>query len=121
MTILLVALADIINAFSSFSEPVSWVIALGLAIIGSVTRVVENIVAWFGVTASIGAIGIGLIVIWAIVIAVVMNFVVGWSGLKAVHRAQQDQEEVNKATSDMRKGFGLLSGASDIVEGAAKK
>lgn len=116
--ILLVALADIINAFSSFNEATAWAIALGLAIIASVTRVVEMIITWFGITAGVGAIGIGLIIIWAIVIAVAMNFISGWSGLNEAWRERSDTEKVSKAVSKMRKGFGLLSGASDITENA---
>ena len=114
--ILFVALADIINAFSTFNEISSWGIAFGVAIIGSVSRVVEAIVGWFGLTARVGAIGIGLIIMWAIVVAVAVNFLIGWSGLREMRKKGADLESISNAASRIRKGYGVLDAAADQVD-----
>lgn len=118
--IVFIALWDIIGAFSSFKENTAMLIAFGLALIAGVTRVIEAIVNWFGITAALGAFGIGVIIIWGVIVAVVMNIIVGWAGIKAVHQAKSDQDAINTAASKMRKGFGLLKSGSDIVDTSTK-
>ena len=114
--ILLFALGDIINQFSSFNEGISWIIAIGLALIAGVTKMVSIIVGWFGITAGIGAFGIGVIVIGAILTAVALNLILQWSGVKNAFEERADAEEVGEAAATMKKGFGKLKGASEMDE-----
>jgi hypothetical protein len=102
-----------LTTFSSFSEGTAWAIAVGLSVIGIFTKVFDKIiVSIFGTVAVAGAIGIGLIILWAVGLAVAMNFLVGWSGIKAMKAAGIDAAKIEEATSTMRKGFGVLKGAA---------
>jgi hypothetical protein len=98
--ILLFALAEIVEMFSTFSSTASWMIALGLAIIAGVTKMIAAIAAVFGLTAGIGAIGIAIIIIMAIVAAVVINLGFG----KAI-QAWALQRQIGVASAKAAKGF----------------
>jgi len=122
LMILLFAFSDIISTFSSFRDTTSWAIAIGLAVIGAMTGVLNNFITLiFGGVASFGALGIALIVLWAVVVAVAVNFFVGWSGMKAMRSAKIDDRAIATATSNMRRGYGILKAAADAVESEEKK
>jgi len=77
--LIFIALAEIVMMFSSFSEGASYLIALGLAIIGGVTGIYQIIVASLGLTAAIGGVGVAIILIGAILAAISLNWgVTGW-------------------------------------------
>ena len=117
MAILLFGLQDIIFNFSTFSETTSWAISVGLVLIAAVTRVISGLMAaLFGGVAGIGALGIAIIVVWAIFIAVGTNILIGLSGIKEMKEKRQDQEDLRKAARKMKKGFAFLRGASDTSE-----
>lgn len=77
LIIILVALADILSAFSSFSTPVSWIIAICLSIIASASGWIKAISELMGLTAGIGAVGIMLIIFGALAAAVTLNLGIG--------------------------------------------
>lgn len=114
--ILLFALQEILSVFSTFSSGTAWVIAFGLAIIAGVTKIIASIAGVFALTAGIGAIGVCLIIIMAIICAVIMNFIIGKAGIRVALEAKQDQKAVNKAGRNMRRGYGVLKEASEIAE-----
>lgn len=115
--ILFFAFADIINMFSTFGETTSWVIAGGLAIIAGVTKMINVIIVWLGLTAGIGALGIGFIILSAVFTAVVVNFFIGKNIRKAMKDAKTT-EQMNEASDVMKRGFGLFKSASREVESA---
>ncbi len=115
--ILFFAFADIINMFSTFGETTSWVIAFGLAIIAGVTKMLNAIIVWLGLTAGIGALGIGFIILSAVFTAVVVNLVLGKNLRKSMKDAKTEAE-IDKAAQTMHKGFGLFKSASKEVESA---
>jgi hypothetical protein len=114
--IMLFALAEILEVMSLFSSATAWVIAFGLAIIAGVTKIVAYIAGVFAITSGIGAIGIAIIIIMAIVSAVIMSFIIGKAGIKNALDAKNDQDKVNQAARKMRKGYGLLKAGSEIVD-----
>lgn len=77
LMILLVAMADILGMFSTFSTMTSWLIALGLGIIASASGWVKAIAELLGLTAGIGAVGIVLIIFGSLAAAVTLNLGVG--------------------------------------------
>jgi beta-lactamase regulating signal transducer with metallopeptidase domain len=117
--IILFGLAEIIETVSTFSSTTAWVIAFGLAIIAGVTKVISYIAGIFAITSGIGAIGIAIIIIMAIVMAVIMNFLIGRAGIRNAMEAEKDQDRVNTAARKMRKGYGLLKAGSEIVDDEA--
>ena len=114
--IMLFAIADILQVFSSFSAATAWVISFGLAIIAGVTKVIAYVAGIFAITSGIGAVGVAILIIMAIVVAVLMNFFVGKAGIRNAMDAQKDQEKINEAGRKMRKGYGLLREGADIVD-----
>lgn len=91
---LLFALADMISSFSTFKKGTSWILAFGLGIIGVFTGAINMIIVkLFGGVATIGAIGIALIILWAIIIAVTTNLLIGWTGIREMR--QQSKKKKN--------------------------
>ena len=113
--ILAFALQDLVGMFSTFNETTSWVIGFGLAIIASVTKIVEALVIWFGFTAGIGAIGIGLIIISAIVVGVLVNVGFGADAVRAI-RSAKTTKEMGETASKIKGRFGALKGALEGAE-----
>lgn len=105
--ILMFALADLIQLLSTFSETTSWVIAFGLAIIAGVTKMIYYIAGIFGITAGIGAVGIAIIIIMAIIAGVVINIGFG----KAIQKWAL-QRQIGVTSAKVAKGFGKASAAA---------
>jgi hypothetical protein len=80
---------------------------------GTVNKMIIYI---FGGAAAFGALGIAIIIVWAVIIAVIMNIMVGLSGIKAMRQAKIDQSEVNKVASNLRKGYGVFKAGAEIAE-----
>lgn len=117
--IILFGLYDIIYNFSTFSAGTSWAIAAGLGIIAGVTKVISSLVTViFGGIATIGAIGIGIIVVWAVIMAVLMNIIIGMAGIRAMREASKSQEQIAKVGRTMRKGYGVFKEAAGVAEEA---
>ena len=117
--ILAFAFFEIVNLFSSFSESTSWAIAIGLAIIAGVTKIVAWIAAIFGLTAGVGAIGVALIIIAAIFSAVLLNF--GVTGpLRRWRRARQRDIEEFKSERGFSKVASFVKGAKKVANEAAE-
>jgi hypothetical protein len=115
--ILLFGLYDIIYNFSTFSQGTAWAIAGGLAIIGGVTRIISGVITLlFGGVATIGALGIGIIVVWAVIVAVAMNFAIGSAGIRAIRQANIDQQKVEEVGSKLRKGYGVFKEGAKIAD-----
>jgi hypothetical protein len=115
--IMLFAMADILTVFSTFSEGTAWAISIALGIIGVMTGTVNKMIIYiFGGAAAFGALGIAIIIVWAVIIAVIMNIMVGLSGIKAMRQAKIDQSEVNKVASNLRKGYGVFKAGAEIAE-----
>lgn len=84
-TILAFSFVDIFTAFTSFQKGTARVIGISLALLASVTGVVKGIAIWFGLTAGLGAVGIGIVLINSIVVFVAINLFMGKSALIAMH------------------------------------
>jgi hypothetical protein len=116
--ILFFALSDIVNLFSSFNETTSWVIGFGLAAIAGVTNVITYIADLFSLTAGIGAIGIGIIILCAVFAAVTLNIGIG-KPLREWRQARQIEIQQFKT----RKGFDQVSsfvtGARQVSKSAS--
>ena len=117
--ILFFAFADIINMFSTFNEVTAWVIAFGLAIIAGVTKMINLIIVWLGLTAGIGAFGIGFIIISAIFTAVMVNLFIGRNVREAMSKAKSEKT-MGDAAKVMKQGFGLFKSASSQVDNVHK-
>lgn len=75
--IMFVAISDILQMFSTFSTPIAWIIGFALALIASFSGIVNQIAVIFGLTAGLGAIGIGIIILGSLFSAVTLNLGVG--------------------------------------------
>lgn len=117
--ILFFALSDIVSLFSQFTEATSWVIGFGLALIAGVTKIVESIAGVFAITAGIGAVGISIIIIAAVVAAVVLNLGIG-GPLKRWQQARQSEIDKFKAARGFGKVSSFVEGAKQITETAGK-
>jgi magnesium-transporting ATPase (P-type) len=113
---LLFAFGDMISQFTSFSDTTAWIIAVGLSTIAGVTNIVSAIVVWFGITAAVGALGIGVIIIGAILTAVALNLILQWSGVKGMWKERNDADEVVEVGRIMKKGFGKLKEADESIK-----
>ena len=107
--IIVFAMADIIEMFSTFKESTAWMIALGLGLIAGATRVVETIASVMGVTAGIGAVGIMVIIASAIVAAIVLNL-----GLGGTARAWRMKRQIDIEHTKSGKG---AAGVADAIKG----
>ncbi|MFA5485240.1 MAG: hypothetical protein WC260_03270 [Candidatus Pacearchaeota archaeon] len=117
---LLFALADMISSFSTFKKGTSWILAFGLGVIGVFTGVINKmIVSLFGGAATIGAIGIALIVIWAIVVAVFTNFIIGFTGLRELMKESKKKKNamagVKAVGSNLRTAYQVNKEISDAA------
>ena len=104
--IIVFAMADLIEMFSSFTTTTSWIIALGLGMIAGVSKAIAFIAGLMAVTAQIGAIGIMIIILSAIIAAVTLNL-----GLGGVARKWRLQRQVEMAQTKSSMGAGEVTGA----------
>ncbi len=85
--IILVASADILSTFTTFSDLTSWVIGFGLALITSVTGVTEALaLTLFSAVAAWGAIAISLVIASGFAAAIVVHLAIGEGLAKWVMR-----------------------------------
>ena len=104
------ALSDIVMLFSTFTDTTSWVMGFGLAIVAGVTKTISWIAGIFAITAGIGAVGIAIIIIMAVLAAVVLNM-----GIRGplMNWRQKRQTEIDSFKAG--KGFGQVA---DFITGA---
>jgi hypothetical protein len=107
--IMMFALADILQVFTSFQAGTSWVIGFGLGVIAGVTGTNAAIANIFGFSAGVGAIGIMIIVLGGIAAAIVLNLGIGGK-LREWRVARQIDIERNKS----RQGWASVG---DAVQG----
>lgn len=120
--IILFGLGELIMGFSSFSEGTSLIIGFGLAIIAGATKTISILAGIFGIAAGIGGLGIGIIIITAILSAVVLNVGVGGPLRKWRAERQKDISSTYASTgsSKLRNAIRGLAGAGDTLEKAGK-
>ena len=97
-TILAFSFVDIFTAFTSFQKGTAVVIGISLALLASVTGVVKGIAIWFGLTAGLGAVGIGIVLINSIVVFVAINLFMGKSALIAMHEKKTMADVAEQAS-----------------------
>lgn len=114
--IILFALAEIVEMFSTFSSTTSWVIAVGLAIIAGITKTIAGIAAIFGLTAGLGAIGIGIIIITAIISAMIINI-----GFGEAIQAWALKRQISVTSAKVNKGFAKAGDAAKALKDMATK
>jgi len=97
--ILVVSFIDIFTAFTSFQKSTAIVIGISLALLASVTGVVKGVAIWFGLTAGLGAVGIGIVLINSIVVFVAINLFMGKSALIAMKEKKALDEIAAEASA----------------------
>lgn len=117
--ILFFALSDIVSLFSSFNETTSWVIGFGLAAIAGVTRVIDYIANVFALTAGIGAIGIGIIILCSVFAAVTLNIGIG-KPLRIWRQTRQREIEQFKSKKGFDQVASFISGAKQGTKAAGQ-
>lgn len=113
--IMLFAMKDIMSAFSTFNETTSWVIAAGLSLIASFTGIISSIAGIFQITAAIGAVGIAIIILTAVVSAIIVNMMFG--NLLRKLAVNRDIDEMRQEAK--RKG-GVIGALSEMATEATK-
>ena len=103
--IILVSLGDIFAMSSTFSPLVSWLIALGLAIISGVSGIVKSLTVIFGITSGIGAIGISIILLSSIFAVVLVNLGIGgtlrkWRMMRQIEIEEMKSEKGTQKVAD---------------------
>jgi len=116
--IILFAMQDILNLFSTFSETTSFVIGLGLALVAGVTGLIDKVAQIFAITAGVGAIGIALIIFGAIASAVILNLGIG-GPLKRWRTARDSEIESFKTTRGFSKVADFVGGAKQVAGAAS--
>jgi len=104
--IIFIAVSDIIEGLSTFSQGVAWTIGFAIALVAGVTKIIAYLAGLFGIVAGIGALGVALIAVSTIVAAVILNFGVG-GPLRKWRQARQKEIDEFKAET----------GRSAIIEG----
>ncbi|MFW5846917.1 MAG: hypothetical protein ACOCUU_02035 [Nanoarchaeota archaeon] len=120
MLILVLAFADILESFSSFSKMTSNLIAIGLALIAGVSRMVEGILVWLGITAGVGAIAMGVIILNAFIIAIVVNFLFGRVLINKIKNAKTEKE-IEENSRSIRKRMGALGSWAKVAQKEAEE
>jgi hypothetical protein len=85
---LAVAFTDILVSFSTFRGNTANYLGIGLAFLALFTGVVRGLLVWFGLTAGIGAVGIGIVFIGAILVFVATNLLIGKRAIHAMRTAR---------------------------------
>jgi hypothetical protein len=117
--ILFFALSDIVTLFSTFSETTAWVIGFGLAVIAGVSGGIEIITGIFKFGATVGAVGIAIMVITAVVVAVLLNLGIG-GPLKKWRQARQTEIEHFKTARGFGKLVDFVKGGKEVAEAAGE-
>jgi len=118
--ILFIAITDMVLGFSSFGEMTAWVIGFGLALVAGATKMIGVIAGIFGVAAGFGALGVGIIVVAAILAAVVLNLGVG-GPLKKWRTGRQIDIDTFNAERGFAKISSFMAGAADAADVANVK
>lgn len=101
---LAVAFIDILTSFSSFRQATANYLGIGLALIAVLTGAVRGVIVWFGFTAGIGAVSIGVVMIGAFVIFAAVNLLIGKKALSALRNAK-DMDDVAKNANATKLAF----------------
>jgi hypothetical protein len=117
--ILFFALSDIVTLFGKFNETTSWVIGFGLAVIAGVSGGIEIIAGIFKFTATVGAVGIALMVIGAILAAVVLNLGIGGPLKKWRNARQKDIDSFRTSKGFDKVGY-FIEGAGQVADAASE-
>ena len=118
MMILVFAIQDILELFSTFTSSTCWAIAIGLGLIANVTGVTYNLADVMGVTAAVGGLGIALIVLGSVAAAVTLNLGIG--GLAKQWRQNRqlevDQFKARRGTNRIIEGANTMAGVGKVAE-----
>jgi threonine/homoserine/homoserine lactone efflux protein len=117
--IIFFAMSEIVAGFSSFSETVSWVIGLGMALIAGATKIIYLLASVMGITAGIGAVGIMIIILAAIGAAVILNLGIGGS-MKAWRMKRQVDIKKHKVAQGFETAAAGVRGAKTLAEAGAE-
>lgn len=94
------AFYDILSTFSSFNKTTAGLITTGLIVVLGVSGSLERIATWAGLTATYGAVTVGVLIIYSFVLAAVMGLFMGPLMIKfriAKQKAQIAQEASDEA------------------------
>lgn len=115
-----VSFSDILTQFSTFRERTASLLGWLLAAIAALTGMVRFTMVWLGLTAGIGAIGIGIIFVNAIVVFVLMNLFIGNRAIKSMKSARDLREIQSKARSTKNAFAGARATVDAINRGNAE-
>lgn len=102
--ILGIAFQDIFQSFTSFSAGRAMLIAWLLAVLASVLGVVRGIAVWLGLTAGLGAVGIGIVLVNSVIVFVAVNLFIGKNALIKMKEAKT-LEEIEEAASKTKLAY----------------
>lgn len=111
------AFSDILFLFSTFEKNTAHLIGWLLASLASILGVVKGIAVWLGLTAGLGAVGIGIVLVNAVLIFVLMNIFIGNRAVSSMKNARDLSEIGNKANSTMKTFAGARATAEAIIKG----
>ena len=117
--IIFFAMSEIVAGFSSFSETVSWVIGLGMALIAGATKIIYLLASVMGITAGIGAVGIMIIILAAIGAAVILNLGIGGS-MRTWRMKRQVDIKKHKVAQGFETAAAGVRGAKTLAEAGAE-
>ena len=101
--IIFVSLGDVFETFSAFDTTISWLIALGLAVIGGLMGMINGILvwvtkwfAWAGTFAVFLALGISFVFFLAVKLGA-SSFLGRIKAMRTMRRAMRMQEQMDRA------------------------
>jgi len=117
--IMFVAISDILQMFSTFSEGVSWIIGFAIAGIAGVGGAVTVVSQIFGVAAGISAAGIALIIFGSLAAAVTLNLGIG-GRMRQWRSERQAEVEGMKSEKGASKVANAIKGLKKVEESLAE-